>query len=146
MKIVYTELLKVTIILSFFNQLGSRLWNILFLRFIVRINIFSCLLRVNATNHKIQCSVKFIRGDIEGFWPSPSVPGEMAPFTHVTNDVKWTEPAVLGLGPVPQVREESIGAGGNYDVEIQTEPLKYVWGQKLKQSILLGILCDIKFF
>ena len=31
-------------------------------------------------------------------------------------------------------------------VEIQTEPWKYVLCHKLKLSILLGILCDIKTF
>ena len=44
----------------------------------------------------------------EGFWPSPSVPGEMAPFTPV----KRTELAVVGLGPAPQVRRSQSVLGG----------------------------------
>ena len=76
------------------------------------------------------------------FWPSPSVPGETAPFTSV----KWTEPAVVGLGPATQVREESIGAVRNYYVEIQTEPWKYVWGQKLKQSFYWEYYLILKHF
>ena len=66
---------------------------------------------------------KFVHLD-EGFWPSPSVPVETAPFTPVINSVERTEPSVLGLGPATQVREESIGAGRNYYVEIQTIEVK----------------------
>ena len=49
------------------------------------------------------------------FLTRPPVPGETAPFTPV----KRTEPAVLGLVPAPQVRDQSIYYG-----EIQTLKVK----------------------